>query len=381
MVYVTIGAAPVYHQMSLEEFLFGAFENKTLVSQSVGGTRTYELDHISPRLRKALDCEALLTKLKEFNASTESLRRVDRHSLYHTFLIPKKSGGMRRINAPNDDLKLALRNLKAMLESDFKCLYHTAAHAYVRERSVVTAMRVHQSNESKWFAKLDLHDFFGSTTLEFVMRQFSMIYPFCELVKIDSGYTELKKALELGFLDGGLPQGTPLSPIITNVMMIPIDFKLSKALREKRGFAFTRYADDFQISSKFDFDIKEIVALVKNTLGSFGAPFSLNEKKTRYGSSSGRNWNLGLMLNKDNQLTVGRKRIRQFQNLVYRFITDASNGSPWDRSDVQVLHGQYSYYRMVEKDTIDRIIAHIDQKMDVDVVKKMLEAMAQPTTI
>ena len=145
----------------------------------------------------------------------------------------------------------ALRRQKTMYEEDFHVLYHTSAFAYIKHRCTVDAVKRHQSNQSKWFAKLDLHDFFGSTTLDFVMSMFSMVFPFSEVVKIPEGKAQLRKALELAFLDGGLPQGTPISPLITNVMMIPVDFKLSKAFRDydKQQFVYTRYADDFIISS------------------------------------------------------------------------------------------------------------------------------------
>lgn len=373
MVYVTTGAPPLYHQLSLEEFLFGTLSKSTLLNPNTSNTRTYEFDYISQRLLRTFDYEALLSKLRAFNLQYEGLRDADRHSLYRTFYIPKKSGGLRKIDAPNDELKVALNILKGILENDFKCLYHTAAFAYVKKRSTVKAMQRHQQNESKWFAKLDLHNFFGSTTLDFVLHQFSMIFPFSEVVKLEGGYSELERALELAFLDGGLPQGTPVSPIITNVMMIPVDFKLSKALRnfENQRFVYTRYADDFQISSKYEFDINKISELVAGTLGSFNASFSLNRAKTRYGSSAGRNWNLGLMLNKDNQITVGRKRIRHLENMLFRYLDDKRRGIVWDPTDVQKMFGCYNYCKMVEPEPIEGIIDHINRKFEADVIQSI----------
>ena len=104
--------------------------------------------------------------------------------------------------------------------------YHTAAFAYVKKRSTVDAVKRHQKNSSKWFAKLDLHDFFGSTTLDYAISMFSMVFPFSEIVKEPQGEEALRTAMSLAFLNGGLPQGTPISPLITNVMMIPVDFKV-----------------------------------------------------------------------------------------------------------------------------------------------------------
>ena len=189
----------------------------------------------------------------------------------------------------------------------------------------------------------------------------------------DAGREELKKALDLAFLDGGLPQGTPISPTITNIMMIPVDFKLYNTLRkfENQRYVYTRYADDFIISSRFEFDVHKIEDVVVSTLESFHAPFSINAAKTRYGSSAGRNWNLGVMLNKDNEITIGHKKKRQFQSMLYNYITDRKNGVQWQREDVQVMHGLHSYYRMVEEKPIDAIVKHINEKMGVDVIQMM----------
>lgn len=110
---------------------------------------------------------------------------------------------------------------------------------------------------------------------------------------------------------------------------------------------------------------------VVSTLSSFGAPFTINASKTRYGSSAGRNWNLGVMLNKDNEITVGHKKKKQFQSMLYNYITDKNNGVAWERNDVQVMYGLHSYYRMVEKETIDAIVAYINKKMNVDVIRMM----------
>ena len=220
----------------------------------------------------------------------------------------------RRIDAPKEELKGALYQLKAIFEEMFGALYHTSAFAYVKNRSTLDALKRHQANESKWFGKYDLSNFFGSTTVDFIMKMFSMIFPFSEVVKYQSGKAELEKALSLCSLREVLPQGTPISPTITNIMMIPVDHKLSNTLRNFNGqsFVYTRYADDFLISSKYNFKFKDVEQLLVDTLAEFDAPFTIKSEKTRYGSSAGSNWNLGVMLNKDNKITVGYKKKRQF---------------------------------------------------------------------
>ena len=378
MYYVTVPQTPRVHQLSLEELLFGMNTNTHLNYDFTGATRTVSYERLSRKILGTVNVDALIRRLRRFNDSTAHLHECERQKLYYTFHIPKKSGGLRRIDAPNDELMDELRHLKRIFEESFHALNHTCAFAYVKGRSTISAIKRHQNNASKWFGKFDLSDFFGSTTKEFVLQQFSMIFPFSEVMKRENGRAELSKALDLAFLNGGLPQGTPISPLITNVMMIPIDFALANTLRnyEKQSYVYTSYADDFIISSKYDFDHAKIEQLIVDTLESFSAPFSLNRKKTRYGSSAGSNWNLGLMLNKDNQITVGSAKKRQLMTMLRNFVVDMRNGVTWDLYDIQVMDGYLNYYRMVERETIDGMIQHFNQKNNVDVRRCIKAALA-----
>lgn len=377
MYYITVRQSPRYHQMSLEEFWFGTDSILRESSGDVSDTRTYCVEEISERFQSRADVPAIIRKLEAFNERTKDLREADRHSLYREFYIPKKSHGLRKIDAPNDELMNALRELKLIFENDCHALYHTSAFAYIRNRCTIDCVKRHQQNESKWFGKYDLSNFFGSTTLEFVMSMFSQVFPFSEVVRDASGRAALETALSLAFLDGGLPQGTPISPTITNIMMIPVDFTLAGRLRDYNGqrYVYTRYADDFHISSKYTFNFREIEAMIQSVLASFHAPFRINESKTRYGSSAGRNWMLGVMLNKDNNVTVGYQNKKHFQRMLENFIMDSKNNIPWDVSDVQVMEGLRSYYKMVEGETIDRIVAHVNQKFGVRVESMIKKAM------
>lgn len=377
MTYITVKQPPMYHQMTLEELLFGTNPGNSLICSNVSNTKTYEVTHVSNKFRERVDIPQLVQKLHDFNVQTEALRETPRHDLYREFDIPKKSNPRkkRHISAPEPALKNALYMLKTIFEYDFGALYHTSAFAYIEKRSTVDCMKRHQANESKWFAKYDLSNFFGSTTPEFVTKMFSMVFPFSEVLNCQDGKREFEKAIDLAFLDGGLPQGTPVSPIITNVMMIPIDFKLANGFRdfEKQRFVYTRYADDFQISSKYDFDFKDVERFISDTLEEFEAPFKINKDKTRYGSSAGSNWNLGLMLNKDNKITVGHKKKKQFQAMLAAYVMDKRHGVEWDKSEIQSLDGNLNYYRMVEGETIDKIVAHVGNKFGVDIAHMIRE--------
>lgn len=371
MYYITVKQPPMYHQMTLEEFLFGTDVSEQMLNSNLSNTKTYEFDRISNRFLDTIDVQELIQILTVFNEQTKSLRDRPRHDLYREFHIPKKSGGLRKIDAPEPELMDALRRLKTIFEENFKALYHTSAFAYVQHRSTIDCIKRHQANESKWFGKYDLSNFFGSTTPEFVLHMFSMVFPFSEIMKDEIGKREFETAISLAFLDGRLPQGTPISPTITNIMMIPVDFKLANGFRDFNGqrFIYTRYADDFQVSSRYTFSFREVERFISDTLHEFGAPFQINSSKTRYGSSAGSNWNLGIMLNKDNEITVGYKVKKQFQAMLSSYIMDKKNGVDWDKTDIQTMDGYRNYYKMVEGDTIDKMVEHIGKKFGVDVVQ------------
>jgi hypothetical protein len=357
--------------MSFEEIMAGVEDLSKYVQPNITNTRTYFVEQPNQKLLENTDVDSMIRALKAFNHSKEALFAQDRMSLYHTFHIPKNSGGLRRIDAPLPELMTALRELKTLFEINMFALYHTTAFAYVKGRSTIDAIKRHQRNESKWFLKLDFANFFGSTTPEFVFAMLAQLFPFSEIVKRSEGEVELKRALNLCFLNGGLPQGTPISPFLTNVMMITIDHKLSNSLRnfDNRRFVYTRYADDLLISCKIDFDKNKVQQFVIDTLAEFNAPFSIKPEKTRYGSAAGRNWNLGLMLNNENKITVGHKRKKEFKAMLDNYVRDRKAGNGWELHDIQVLSGLISYYRMVERDYIDYLIKQCGERHGVDIEK------------
>ena len=370
MPYITIMQPPSYHQISFEEMMAGVQDLSKYVHANTSNTRTYFAERVNPRLLENTDIYSMTELLRSFNQTHEGLFNKDRASLYKTFYIPKSSGGLRRIDAPEQELMNALRQLKTLLEENMFALYHTSAFAYIRGRCTVDAIKRHQRNESKWFIKLDFTNFFGSTTPEFVLSMLSLIFPFSEITKTPDGREELSKALSLCFLNGGLPQGTPISPFITNVMMIPLDHRFSNSLRdfEKNRFVYTRYADDLLISCQRDFDEDKVQTFITDTLREFNAPFSIKPEKTRYGSSAGRNWNLGVMLNKDNQITIGHKKKKYFKAMLDNYVRVKKAGQNWGLHDVQVLSGLISYYRMIERDYIDYVLNTYSEKTQFDIL-------------
>lgn len=376
MPYITVKQSPAVHLLTLEEILAGPVDlSKFTIAHHESNTRTYCSTNIPPSLSHVASPETLISLLEQFVADHQALYQQDRSQLYTTFHIPKKSGGLREINAPVPELMHSLRVLKGLLETRFLALYHTSAFAYVPGRCAVDAVRKHQCNQSRWFLKVDFSNFFGSTTLPFLLSMLSQIFPFSSVCETERGRSALEAALDLCFLHGGLPQGTPISPMLTNLMMIPVDYTLFNTLRnfQRQTFVYTRYADDLLISSRYGFHPEAVLSLIQNTLAAFSAPFLIKEEKTRYGSSAGSNWNLGVMLNKDNEITIGHRNKKRFRAMVCSYLLDRQNGTPWSLHDVQVLAGLMSYYAMVEKPYVEKVIGYNNQKYHTDLLAALKE--------
>ena len=367
MVYITTKQKQQAFQISFEDLLFDRVPvNMFNTGDGKAGTITRRVEVVSPEILSQVSIDGLIEGLKEFVNKHENLYAVPRESLYYFFKIPKKKGGLRDISEPNTELKSALTELKEFLENKCGALYHTSAFAYIKRRSTEDAVKKHQKNESNWFLKTDFSNFFPSTNLHFIMRMLSMIFPFNEIMLSSKGKYFLTKAISLGMLKDGLPQGSPLSPTLTNIMMIPIDHTLFNGLHSKR-MIYTRYADDMLISCIQSFNYKEVVRYIRSVLKQFNAPFDIKDEKTRYGSRAGQNWNLGLMLNKDNQITVGYMNKKHFKASLNNYILDRLHDHPWSIDDVKSFQGIMSYYKKIEPDYFNYLINHYNQKYCVNV--------------
>ena len=300
----------------------------------------------------------------------DKYKDIDMHTYYKEFKIPKKTHGFRTINAPNDELKKDLKDIANILIKDFKALSHDCAWAYTSGRDVVGAMKEHVNNKSKWYLKIDLHDFFGSCNPDFIKQQLNKLYTFNFLGSDDI----IDEIIKVATLNNGLPQGTPLSPLLTNLIMVEYDYKIIKEIYNatqnnlfKQKYIYTRYADDIIISAKNKFDYKIIVELLKELFKD--TPLTINEEKTRFGSSAGRNWNLGIMCNKEDKITVGYKRKQELKAAVNNYM----HSEEWELTDLRWLLGQFSWLHNVEPEYYTGINNYFEKKYEVNIVNKLIK--------
>jgi hypothetical protein len=279
-----------------------------------------------------------------------ALEMTDFSDRYETFNIPKASGGVREITAPLPDLRNAQRQVLKVINKECKFLPHNAAHGFTKNRNPKTALQVHQANKSKWFLKMDIKDFFPSCTSTALQRALRETYPFYKLE--NSVRTML---VNLATKDDALPQGSPLSPLFANMIMIPFDLVLTEYCKENK-LIYTRYADDIMISSREQFNPGTTIIIVQEMLDQYG--FALNHDKSRYGSSAGRNWNLGLMYNEAGDITVGHQKKKLVKTMVHNFTTKPEEQT---QANKYKLLGIVGYCAYIEPDYFKPYLNRIQQ--------------------
>lgn len=277
--------------------------------------------------------------LKYFSTTIELKNNVNRS--YKTFKIPKRSGGFREIDAPNDELKVIQKRIAKFITNKLKYLPSNNAYGFTKNRNCKLAMEQHQKNGSKYFLKLDIHDFFNSTTKEIILREMNRHWCFAILPDNLKDFW-----LTLCTKENVLPQGSPASPVFANIVLHEFDLWLDENLKKlDKDMVYTRYADDLLISSKNKFhqNIKEIVDNISAKLKDYN--LTLSEHKTRYGTNAGRNWNLGIMYNKDNNLTVGYRQKKLFKNILHNAETGKIEVTEEFKNKLQ---GQLAYAAYIE---------------------------------
>lgn len=122
--------------------------------------------------------------------------------------------------------------------------------------------------------------------------------------------------------------------------MVPFDYAFSAYCKQK-GLVYTRYADDILISSKEDFSFETVINKIHTIFKRLDYPFKLKESKTRYGTRNGRNWNLGLMLNKDNNITVGHVKKKELKTILFKLANRQIETSDH-------IQGTFAYLKQIE---------------------------------
>ena len=359
--YLTILTKPKYKQITLEDLLNNPFISMDDIPEkkiTVEISEEYGRELYNKRYRGL--------NLPDMSWTDDLV--TEEH--YRHFKIPKKNGkGFRPIDAPSETLKVAQQVYKTFIETNLKVLNHKAAHAYTSKRSIATNAETHLKNNSKWFLKIDLSNFFNSINGEWLKKMLLEVYPFKFIPE-----KELNRIVHLALLNGVLPQGSVLSPTLTNIVMVPIDHEITEKLHNynKHHYVYTRYADDISISCKYKFNPKEILSVIEEVFNKWNVPFEINKDKTRFTSSNGANYHCGININynkgkDETKLSLGHEKNNKFRAKINSFCL---SGEEWDKNDIQKMLGLISYFKTVEKPFVEKVLAKYNAKYNTNILER-----------
>ncbi len=162
--------------------------------------------------------------------------------------IPKASGGQRALGIPNVIDRVVQEAVRRTIEPIFEPTFHESSHGFRPGRSCHTAVaqaRQHLEEGHEWVVDLDLEKFFDSVHHQRLLARIGLRVNDPALLALINQMLRAKVVLPDGVVinnEEGVPQGGPLSPLLSNIVLSELDEELAQ--REHR---FVRYADDCNI--------------------------------------------------------------------------------------------------------------------------------------
>lgn len=281
--------------------------------------------------------------------------------LYAKHEIPKKSGKMRLISAPNGGLKRIQRSITVTLLNPLGA--HDAAFGFVTGRSIVGNATLHVGKTI--VVNADVSNCFPSVRWPLVraalMRDFSdRLSPL-----------SISFLVDLCTAEGVLPVGAPTSPAILNRVLYKTDQILSEQAA-LRGCTYSRYADDITFSG--DDKAVTLLGVAKGVLGKIG--LELDPKKTNIFRRGRRQMCTGLVVN--DHVNVPRTIRKKVRAAVHAF----EQGRPlvWmgEYMSPSSLRGRLEFLKMVTPDTAAPLVKRLDSAQAIK-SKKKIPKLSSPT--
>lgn len=248
---------------------------------------------------------------------------------YKKIQIPKKSGGKRELHIPDKTLSFIQYCISILLSYYYKP--NKNCFGYIQGKSIKDNASIHVGKDV--IVNIDLKDFFGSIDAYKIQDRLTR-YPFrfskevAELISQlvttkteDHCFNPIGEIVNHTFL----PQGSPCSPIISNIVADSLDFRLSR-LSQKYGFTYSRYVDDLTFSFNknlipewfgydYDYGFKLLIYDIIQEEG-----FDINRRKTRISYKNQKHEVTGLTVNK--KVNIKRSYIKNLRTILHNWEKD-----------------------------------------------------------
>lgn len=260
---------------------------------------------------------------------------------YKKFPLKKKTGGTRTICQPSKNLKglqsWILVNILNKLKVSDSC------KGFEKGSSIGDNARPHIN--ANCILTIDLSDFFGTVTDIQVYNVFKSI-----------GYNKLISTMltNICTYDGSLPQGSPCSPKLANLVTWKLDKRI-QGFVGKRGITYTRYADDLSFSGLHPANTVQVLPVVKSIIEDEG--FKINPKKTRVAGASRAKIVTGLVIS-NNKFGIGKTKYRILRSKIFHLT------KPKEQKNIDLLNevnGWMAYLKSVDKSRFNKVFKYVSK--------------------
>ena len=221
-------------------------------SHGVDGMRCDEL-----RTNVSKHWDTIKLKLLDGTYKPSPVRRVG---------IPKPDGGKRLLGIPTVIDRMIQQAIAQELNKIYEPTFSEQSYGFRPKRSqhmAIKKAKEHINKGYKWVVDMDLEKFFDTVQHDVLMNKLSKKIKDKRVLKL------IRKYLESGIMingleqasEEGMPQGGPLSPLLSNIMLDEVDKEL-----EKRGHRFCRFADDCNIYVKTKKAGKRVLESIKQLI-------------------------------------------------------------------------------------------------------------------
>lgn len=250
------------------ERLAGAFD-KVAANKGAPGPDRQTIEEARKRLPEVL--AKLSAALLEGTYQPGEIRRV---------WIPKGGGGQRGLGIPNVVDRVVQEAVRGVLEPLYEPTFHPSSHGFRPNRGCQTAIAeasVCVQEGFEWVVDMDLEKFFDRVHHQRLLARLALRVDDKRLLVLIGRMLKAEVVLPDGVkvsTDEGVPQGGPLSPLLSNVVLSELDDELAR-----RGHRFVRYADDCNVYVRSERAGRRVLASLSRFISS-RLRLKLNEAKS-----------------------------------------------------------------------------------------------------
>jgi group II intron reverse transcriptase/maturase len=272
-----------------------------------------------------------------------------RPGLLRTVVIPKPGGGERELSIPNTQDRLIQQAICQPLSELFEPLFSEHSYGYRPGKSAhdaVRAMRNYVAEGKGHVVDVDIQRFFDEVNHDILMHQIGQQVTDRQVLRLIGNHLragKLRDGRKVRHNGRGIPQGGPMSPLLANIYLTPLDRQL-----EQWGVSFARYADDLTL---FADSQSQAEALLERVIDWIAQRLKLRVNRQKSGTRPPDRGNfLGYRVEKDNRLALSEKNVARFKARV-RELLSARN--PWRWAELidrwqQYVRGWWNYCRLSE---------------------------------